>query len=345
MQEKHGHTVVFLNPKTCGMYKNGNVRYKVDAQGRRTKQVDNELLDHVDAFLEGTLPDGGKRVPAVTVQERDVLVPRYYDPRWDKPLDELIAQHGWQALSLGELQRQKVLLIRGGHGSPGNDQRVGTVPYIKVSDIRNLRINANPTNMVPRELATKLWRGSYSGLQPWDLLTPNRASSNIGEFAVLLPGEERIVLTKEVFILRVTGGRELGWDPFFLLWALSLRPVRLQWQRITLMQTNREDVGERYKDIRIPVPPSAEEAKRVSGPFRDYFTTIAESKHLFHERIQATNLAFVSTVLQDVFDKHAGEALAEEHPDSVDAPLRALADDEAEGDTGEIGQPLNSPLE
>lgn len=37
-------SVVILNPATCGVYKNGGVRYKVDpTTGRRSDEVDDEL--------------------------------------------------------------------------------------------------------------------------------------------------------------------------------------------------------------------------------------------------------------------------------------------------------------
>lgn len=46
--------VVVLNPRTCGIYNNGGTRYKTDpATGRRTDEVDNELIEHVAAYLEG----------------------------------------------------------------------------------------------------------------------------------------------------------------------------------------------------------------------------------------------------------------------------------------------------
>src|SRR5690606_15400505 len=137
------------------------------------------------------------------VWERDVLVPTYYDHRYNDPIRSLLQKLGVGGISLGELEENGTILVRAGHGSPGNDQRTGSIPYIKVSDIRALRVNINPTNLVQESVARRLWRGQDSGLCAWDLITPNRASSNIGEFAILLPGQERIVITKEVFILRV----------------------------------------------------------------------------------------------------------------------------------------------
>ena len=118
--------------------------------GERGKETDNELLEHVDTFLEGKLPPGGWAAPIADVLKSGILVPRYYDKRWDEEIDVFVSQQGIEAITLGELQRSGLLTVREGHGSPSNDQRIGSVPYIKVSDIRALRINVNPTNLVPR---------------------------------------------------------------------------------------------------------------------------------------------------------------------------------------------------
>jgi type I restriction enzyme M protein len=111
----------------------------------------------------------------------------------------------------------------------------------------------------------------------------------------LLPGEERIVMTKEVFVLRVVSGEEDGWDPYFLLWALCLKAVRQQWQRVALMQTNREDVGKRYREIMIPLPRTAEWAQTVSYPFRQYFTTIAQARVEFASSLATSGYEYIAS--------------------------------------------------
>lgn len=172
-----------------------------------------------------------------------------------------------------------------------------SVPYIKVSDIRNMRINVNPTNLIPLPLAQKFWKteSGKSDLCAWDLISPNRASSNIGEFSILLPGEEQVVLTKEMFVMRVASNNE-GYSPFYMLWALSLSEVREQWRRITLMQTNREDVGRRYREILIPLPKSEEWAEEVSKPFFNYFTALAEAKKTFSAELQKDKFVYIVSV-------------------------------------------------
>jgi type I restriction enzyme M protein len=290
------HRVLFINARTCGIYKSGGIRYKTDPQtGQRTDQIDNELIEAVDALSAGKTSASTRSVALQDVEAAKVLVPTYFDNRYNQYIDLFLKGESLQGVTLGELLKEGVLSVRGGHGSPGNDQRSGTIPYVKVSDIRALRVNINPTNMVTEAIARRYWRGESSGLKAWDLITPNRASSNIGEFAIILPGEEQVVLTKEMFLFRVQ--KTNIWDPFILLWALSLKAVREQWRRITLMQTNREDCGDRYKEIVLPLPRNRHWAEERSQAFRDYFNSLAVAKSEFASRILTDKAEYIATVL------------------------------------------------
>ena len=142
--------VVFLNPRTCGIYKDGGTRFKTDSlTGKRTSTVDNELIDYVMEYLDGNkLPLGTASLQLEDVFRSQVLVPAYYDERYNEPIQRLLSSEGLKGITIGELIDQGHIRVRGGHGSPGNDQRSGHIPYVKVSDIRGLRINTNPTNLV-----------------------------------------------------------------------------------------------------------------------------------------------------------------------------------------------------
>ena len=65
---------------------------------------------------------------------------------------------------------------------------MGVTARDKVSDLRAGLVNPNSTNVVSRELARRFWKGESSGLRPYDIITPSRASKNIGEPVMLLPG-------------------------------------------------------------------------------------------------------------------------------------------------------------
>lgn len=255
---------------TVGINKDGNALFHVDpATGKRTDVIDDKVIADVDALLDSR---EGATSRWISSDDYTVGVPTYYSEEYAAPLRALLDKpeyEGFTTKTLAELIEDGQIIARPGHGSPSADLRDGEIPYIKVSDIRAGQVNINPTNMVPRVVAERHWRTSDSGLMPFDLVTPVRASKNIGEFALLMPGQEEIVVTKEVLFLRP--GTKASVDSFFLLWAMSLKAVRNQWKRVVFMQTNREDVGKRYLEIEIPWTDDASAAAARSKAFRDYY--------------------------------------------------------------------------
>lgn len=288
-------TVMISTAATCGLTKGGRLLPKIDPQtGKRIQAidpeteglvdaVDDELLVDMEALRTGATTGTLAFVPATSVDLR-CAVPIYYDRRYHEAFTQAMQQPkyaNFRSATIGELIRSGVLEVRNGHGSPSHDQRVGAVPYIKVSDLRAGLVNVNPTNRVPLSVAKQFWGGSSSGLRPFDLVCPERTSKNIGDFCVLMPGQEQVVMTKEVIVLRP--GPKAWFDPFYLLWAMSLKIVRDQWRRVIFMQTNREDVGGRYREIEVPLAPDKGTADAVSEPFRTYYTVAAAAREKLAE--------------------------------------------------------------
>ena len=287
--------VAISNAPTCGINKDGLVQYEVDSTtGQRSEtRIDDKLWQDANYIVEGNFNAGYVSQSAIQeAKKRKILVPQYFD-RSSIVAAEKFVDHlsDFYLLSIGELVDKKWVTVRGGHGSPAADQRVGDVPYIKVSDLRAGKVNINPTNMIPLELAKKkFWRSSGSGLLAYDLISPERASKNIGEFCVLMPGQEQVVLTKEVIILRST--QNAPFDQYFLMWAMNLRIVREQWNRIVFMQTNREDVGKRYYEIVVPIPSSKKVGENVSTPFRDYYKELEIINQRFSDQLNASKFDY-----------------------------------------------------
>lgn len=290
--------VMVSTAPTCGLTKGGRPLPLIDpVTGRRIQTgdpetgelvdaVDDQLLSDMAALSAGHTTHTLRFIPSAKVSLRNA-VPIYYDRTFHERFEHALKAvefAGFSSANLGTLQFESVIEIRGGHGSPSHDQRVGDVPYIKVSDLRAGLVNINPTNRVPLSVAKQFWRGDDSGLRAYDLVCPERTSKNIGDFCVLMPGQERVVTTKEVIILRP--GPMAEFDQFYLLWAMTLKIVRDQWKRIIFMQTNREDVGKRFLEIEIPVPKRREDADNVSRYFKDYYLSIAEARARFARYLQ-----------------------------------------------------------
>lgn len=255
-------------------------------EGEKQVGIGDDLYADVLAIRKGEITPTTGAVPLAEVLGPWRAVPTAFDANSLDAFHAAMAERwpDWTAVTIGDLIERGWVIRRDGHGSPSKDERSGEVPYIKVSDLRAGLVNVNTTNMVPAEAARALWKGPRSGLHAFDLLSPERASSNIGEFCVLMPGQEQVVLTREVIVLRVT--KQAPFDAFYLLWALSLQVVRDQWRRVIFMQTNREDVGHRYREILVPIPPDKKQAQDVSKEFRTYFQGMARLRTNF-----ATHLA------------------------------------------------------
>lgn len=315
------HQVMVSTAATCGVSKSGGLLARFDPvtgqrvvapdpeTGELTDVVDDQLLRDMEALHTDARTDTLQFAARQDVSMR-LAVPTYYDSRYHDAFSAAMQTEqfdGFASASIGELACTGRLELRHGHGSALKDLRVGDVPYIKVSDLRAGLININPTNRVPRQWAETMWGGPSSGLRAFDLICPERASKNIGDFCVLMPGQEQILVTKEVIVLRP--GPDAVFDPFYLLWAMTLQIVRAQWRRVVFMQTNREDVGHRYLEIEVPVPPDAERAREVSEPFRTYFTAIAHARNAFRAYLDRTG--------DHHFFVSGGEALPDEDVDAL----------------------------
>ena len=332
---KDGKVAVSFAP-TVGINKDGEELYVIDPEtGKRTDKINDRLAEDVEAILTGGDAATVQWVDASVVKETGIAVPVYYDQRTvaDYKAELEATWPEFESVSIGDLMDDERLTVHGGHGSPSADMRTGTIPYIKVSDLRAGQVNINPTNRVSEIVARRYWRGSDSGLKPYDLITPARTSKNIGDISVLMPGQERVVLTKEMIVMRP--GSKAEFDAFYFLWAMSLKVVRQQWQRIVFMQTNREDTGQRFREIQIPLAPTREERDEIAKPFRTYYEGTAKLRQDFLAYLAKDEHHHVFLASVEAAEEEAEEAGDE--PELVAVP----SEDALEGSPGD--RPDNEP--
>lgn len=271
------------NAPTIGINKDGGTLLRLE---RSTMTRGEEVDDTAEKDVESLLLGGGETETASYVQTTPLStsligVPRYCDRSSVAEAERWIVATLPDCVptSLGRLLEEGLLETRVGHGSPSLDFRVGEIPYIKVSDLRNGQVNPNSSNRVPEEVARRFWKGGDSGVKAWDVVTPMRASKNIGEPSVVLPGQERAVFTKEILFLRAS--EKAAFDNFYLVWALLLPKVASQWKRVVFMQTNREDLGDRWKEIVVPAPSERRISDNLSHAVRQYYNELARIRAIF----------------------------------------------------------------
>lgn len=269
------------NAQTIGLNKDGLDLFIVDNKGNRTNTIDDKAILDVKAMLKGKETETSGYVPYEKLSKSYIAVPTFSGNKSKTELESKIKNkhQEFTTKTLGKLIDMGIISVRSGHGSPSVDVRNGDIPYIKVADLRAGRVNPNSTNMVPKVVAERFWKGKESGLKAYQICTPSRASKNIGEPCMIMPGQEQMVMTKEILIFEVS--KKAPIDAFYLFWALSLNDVQGQWKRMIFMQTNREDLGDRYRFIEIPYTDDESIAKKVSEGYRQYFHGLDKLRHEF----------------------------------------------------------------
>lgn len=274
-----GHQVIGSVCETFGEDKHGRPRYKI-VEGRATPERDDEMREAAQLFRPGARPPESKlcfRFSQSDAVRRGVFVASYW---WRKPYLEALRAFAegnrCELVSIGDLMEEGELEVSDGHGSPlSHFKGRGEVPYVKVVDIKNWRMIENPKYFIPGPVAAKLRRDRP--LQPYDLITPTRTTKNIGLFAVVMPWQTQAVLTREIAVWRVPRGakRLTNW---LLLALMSLKVVHDQFRFLVLMQMNREDLGERYREVLLPIPKDKSLREKWSKPIADFFTAVAAAR-------------------------------------------------------------------
>ena len=102
---------------------------------------------------------------------------------------------------------------------------------------------------------------------------------------MVMPWQTHVVFTKEVLLLRVCPNED-GIDPFLLLALFSLKVVQNQYTNLALMQTNREHLGDHWREVIIPLPATRAERESVARPVRDYFNGLVRSRVSYDELLK-----------------------------------------------------------
>lgn len=287
------HQILMTYTKSIGQDKNGNPLFRLNSQGKRVYgDLDNEMAEAVEHVVsldysesrpkrQGNLTTNqrfGFSIAQEAARTRGVLVPRFWwRAETDAALSAWANKHPCIPTRLGELVDRGLLTTHEGHGSPpGHSRRTGAVPYVKVTDLKNWRINENPTNFIHQDVADKL-RKRGPKLFFGDLVTPARASSNIGQFSMVMPWQTHVVFTKEILLIRSVENEE-GIDPFLLLALFSLKVVQEQYTNLVLMQTNRDHLGDHWREVIIPLPPTVIDRAAVAAPVRAYFDGLIQAR-------------------------------------------------------------------
>ena len=282
-----GHEIIGVLSESYGEDKRGHAVYRLDRDGNRTDAIDDEMSEAARLLRSKGVQESKLRFrfSQKDAERNGVLSASYYWRRpYEEALNEFAKANDCTLTSMGELVENGDILLENGHGSPRSQFKgKGVVPYIKVSDIKNWRINENPKYFIPTNEAERL-RGSRA-LRAYDLVTPTRASRNIGLVGVVMPWQTHVVLTREILVIRV--GKQSSVSPELLLVMMSLQVVNDQFRYLVQMQTNREDLGKRVLEMKLPLPNDSSKQMTWEKDARDYLRALVAARSNYDRLLRA----------------------------------------------------------
>jgi type I restriction enzyme M protein len=262
-----GHEIFMAEARWCGH----------DSRGLPIPNDDlPEIVGNYQAFSSGDRnadTPTGFRVKLSELRSH-VLAPRYYDPEPRRQLRRLKRSHHMHRV--GDLVDSGAIAIATGHEVGKLAYGTGDIPFVRTSDLSNWEIKVDPKHGVSSELYDTL--ASKQDVREGDVLMVRDGTYLIGTCAMVTKHDVRIVYQSHLYKLRVADDAPI--DEFLLLAALSSPPVRSQIRANSFTMDIIDSLGDRVRDLVLPVPANDAARARISGMVRQVIADRVEAREL-----------------------------------------------------------------
>jgi len=209
--------------------------------------------------------------------ENNILAPRYYDPNVFKDLEGLKKTHN--LVKIGDLIEDGTLRFSTGDEVGKLAYGTGDIPFVRTSDISTWEIKVDPKHGVNEDLYNAI--KAKQDVRAGDLLMVRDGTYLIGTTAMVTEYDEKIVYQSHILKIRVNPDNQHDINPHLLLATLSSDFVQKQIKTKCFTQDIIDSLGDRYKDLIIPI---SKDATR-----REYISKIVEKA--IYDRIEARELS------------------------------------------------------
>ena len=227
----------------------------------------DELWDDIPRIVK-ELNTGFKqycfKIDSNEVLNKKILVPRYYWNNKITEIKEIAEKENLNLVSIQQLIDEGIIKTFDGHGSPASEYKgMGDIPYIRVKDIVNWEVYKDPTSRIPEDIYL-CKKGKSKDLHEKDIVYVRRGSYRIGSVAMLSKNDEKVLLTREILVLRVLKDNKYNLNPYYLLYLLSHRLVSEQSNNKVLIETTLPNIADRWKELYLPISKSLDEIKKIT---------------------------------------------------------------------------------
>lgn len=201
---------------------------------------------------------------------KDILIPRYYDPRIARSLNLLESDH--RLISIQEMVEAKWLKHEQGDYVPKMHYGTGPIPYVRTSDIADWEIKASPKHGVSCEVYEE-YRHDQD-VRAEDILFVHEGTYLIGTVAVVTSLDGPMLYQHHLAKFRVLENAPFG--TYFFAAALESPLVQRQIRSKQFSADIIDSVVGRVGEVVIPVPKDNRRRSAINERIRDAIIRRAE---------------------------------------------------------------------
>ena len=181
-------------------------------------------------------------------------------------------------ISIGQLIDEKVLEVTTGNEVGKLAYGTGNIPFVRTSDISNWEIKSEPKHLLSEEIYESLAR--KQDVQEGDILMVKDGSYLIGTCAMITKYDTKIVYQSHLYKIRVAKDNKYNLDRYYLLAVLSSDYVRQQIFAKTFSQDIINSLGDRLKELIIPIAKDHERIQRIAYMVKKSINESIEAREL-----------------------------------------------------------------
>jgi len=276
------YSINFAIVDNVGHDKDGKVQYKLNKDGsikidlNNNPIVNNELLDLHLKINESTafsyIEDQKVFKLNLNQIKNNIFIPYYYTGV-EKPLKALEENADFQLESIGELIKKGIIYTKNKDFLPRGDEigsqvyGLGSIPFIRTSEINNWEINLNSHKKTSEEVYNQY--KNKQNIEIEDILLVKDGGPNlIGKTAFITNLDTKIIIQSHIYQIKTLENHE-NIDSYLILHLLNLEIVKKQIKAITFIQGTIATIGNRIMDVKLPIPSDLNKRKEISKYIRE----------------------------------------------------------------------------
>ena len=247
----------------AGHDKNGKVIYKINNDGSYIFDNDNKpIVDDdfpkvVERFKEFKKNNNSLKQYSYlgfSFSFSDIkdyiVIPEYYNIEIKRKLSDLEYSNEYELVKIEDLIDAKIISIKRGNEIGSQFYGLGSIPFVRTTDIVNWEIKIDPVKCIPEEIYEKYKK--TQDIKVNDILLVNDGTFLIGRSAMVTELDTKIVIQSHIRRIRVLDKQKM--DTYLLFYLLNTKIVKKQIESKTFIQATISTIGNRLNEIILPIP-------------------------------------------------------------------------------------------